>query len=109
MFHIGQKMVCINDKPMLFTRSDVISIVNGRIYTIRGIDLDGCAVDGIPGLWLEEVVDQPERTCLGVRERSYCASRFRPVRTTDISIFTAMLAPTPRVKRQTLAEGAAQK
>ena len=99
MFYVGQKVVCVKDDALPFSRSDLpIAVKAGSIYTIRNIDDESAAIDGIPGLWLQEIVHPPKMTWLGVREVSYCASRFRPVveRKTDISIFTEMLKPKER-------------
>src|SRR5580704_15796196 len=95
-FHIGMKVVCINDKPE-GGHGDMDGLTEGQIYTIR---------------WMGENT-HPEcgtEYCIRVEEiwRGMCpkhrmfdvpyrADRFRPVRTTSIDVFTAMLAPTPRI------------
>lgn len=92
MFHVGQRVVCINDaNPRLFP---FMGVSRGCVYTIRGID-DG---SGELGLFLEEVklpVPSGRKT-----EASFDATRFRPVKETDISIFTAMLNPTPTKQKE---------
>lgn len=89
MFHVGQKVVCIDDEWI----EDGIRIIppgerspfRNSMYTIRSIhDLDGCY------LRLEEIVN-PE--CEPNDEVCFEACAFRPV--TDISIFTSMLNNAP--------------
>lgn len=93
MFHIGQKVVCINaaeiggiwwaDKPH-----------KGAIYTVEGfVDLPGTyslAPVKTVGLLLKEI-----KNCL-LYHGSYDPDRFRPVieRETNISVFTDLLVPT---------------
>lgn len=56
------------------------------------------ALEGEIGILLEEVLN-PVMTFMGGRfEPAFRVKHFRPVKTTDISVFTALLAPTPRVK-----------
>mgnify|MGYP001610460208 CR=1 FL=1 len=97
-FHIGQKIVLINDKWSADADKYVPNRpVKGGVYTIRGFDGGQLDPDEF-GVFLEEMVN-PERDYLGGRqEGSFYAHRFRPVRTTSIDVFTAMLAPTPRIK-----------
>ena len=95
-FHVGQKVVCVDDGPgqLRGTRVWERPIVNGQIYTIRwvgiapyynrlGVRLVG--VDRGPDKFNREWDDMPLN-----------AHRFRPLieRKTDISIFTAMLKPS---------------
>lgn len=75
MFHVGQKVVCVDAGIWR-------KIANNVVYTIHSINADH-------GLWLRLIEVDP----LG---GGYLSSRFRPVveRKTDISIFTAMLTPS---------------
>ena len=78
-FHVGQKVVCIDDRQ----RNLPTNCVRGVVYTISDIYVHpqwGMKV------YLHEIQAPPFN-------QGYFADRFRPVRTTDISIFTAMLAP----------------
>lgn len=87
-FHVGQKVVCIDDSIGL--DGSAAPIEEGRIYTIRGVT-KGHSVrgEGI-GLLFEEIPPLP------AFPKGYIHSRFRPVveRKTDISIFTDMLNKT---------------
>lgn len=91
MFHVGQKVVCVDDRPSFY--GDSVSLQKNTIYTIAAVftKLDA---DGDYGV---EVVET--RDCFdGLRYMggsAYRASRFRPVHTTSIEIFEAMLVPTP--------------
>lgn len=94
MFHVGQKVVCVN---ALGTDSEGIKeLSRGAIYTVRWHGIHGvpyfkptyCVrVEGIVRFddWAPLNQDCPFR-----------ASRFRPVieRRTSIEIFTAMLKPS---------------
>lgn len=103
MFLIGQKIVCVDDGG-LNDGSPCVNPVRGEVYTVRGFDTCDC---GFPaGIWLSEISNRRVplycRDCgLTVRgEPPFLVRRFRPVRETDIDIFTKMLAPTPRRAKQ---------
>lgn len=102
MFHIGQKVVCVNDRNSKFRNGFWDGLLKkGNIYTIR---------------WTGEFPWEPDRKCgLGVRlieihrglefinawdDYPFGAYRFRPIqeRKTDISIFTALLNPANHKK-----------
>ena len=60
--------------------------VPGTIYTVRTID---------PGTYqpghfirLEEIINSKRESIMGLMEVNFSLTHFRPVRTTDISIFT---------------------
>ncbi len=87
MFHIGQKVVCINASHAPF-KGRPPGLVKGRIYTVSAIGLTNH-------------LDPEQLPCISVDELAnpYIAvwsHRFHPVieRKTDISIFTAMLTPS---------------
>jgi hypothetical protein len=82
-FHVGQKVVCVDDTD----QPAAPYVVRGRIYTISDMHEPR---DGL-GLYLEEVPCVETDDYWG----SFKAERFRPIieRKTDISIFTAMLKP----------------
>jgi hypothetical protein len=100
VFHIGQKVVCIDIRPnkrgMSPRYTDTVIPVLGNIYTIRE------SFDASPygyeenGLLLVEIVN-PARwyvTPTGRRvecEQFWLAHRFRPMRTTNIDVFLEML------------------
>lgn len=75
MFHVGQQVVCVDDDGTLL-------LMKGRVYTI--VDIFQSLGDTY--LALGGVVTE-------TGGRGWYPSRFRPVRKTDISIFTAMLQP----------------
>lgn len=90
-WYVGQKVVCVdsdweiheNSGPVPFSTPDP---VKGAIYTIRDIEVKEDWV----GLRLEEITN----LIFDGYETTYEACGFKPVRTTDISIFTQMLAPS---------------
>ncbi len=89
MFYVGQKVVCVDDKPI--QKSNRMDGLSARtIYTIRWSGIE----HGEPSVRLMEIV-RPVRLCLGdaVSDLPYLARRFRLLaeRKTDISIFTRML------------------
>jgi hypothetical protein len=63
------------------------------VYTIRGHVID--QVSGIVGIFLREIVNEPRPTAPDghMAECAWDVSKFRPVRKTDISIFTTMKVP----------------
>jgi hypothetical protein len=94
-FRIGQKVECIREagigKKNLETDARF-----GEVYTIRGF----LEYDGILGLFLQEIINPPTLTTIGVIERAMTASRFRPIVEckADISVFTALLNTSNREK-----------
>ena len=104
-FQIGQHVVCVD----MTRRGDGLHPlypgtkvpVLGDIYTVR--DIFDAAPYGYdePGLLLAEVVNPVRSYICKTRrlvrvEQFWLAFRFRPLRPTDISVFTAMLEPAPR-------------
>lgn len=98
MFHVGQQVVCMH----VWCRADTAYLrgerypAKGGVYTVREIELP---TDGEVYLRFEELVNPPRRTpAPGTTSAEVCfaADKFRPVRKTDISIFTAMLSPAPK-------------
>jgi hypothetical protein len=100
-FHVGQKVVCIDDDKTPpaghVVLSDMIFPVIGKIYTVSEIrigtvgNMPCIALAEIPFQLVEVLVDNEIR----VGDVVFNASAFRPLvdRKTDISIFKAMLAP----------------
>ena len=80
-FRVGQEVVCVDDTPN--PCFDRCSLKRGQIYTIIFISDDGL------GVCVAEAEPHPDA-------KDFFASRFRPIVKTDISIFTAMLAPSPK-------------
>lgn len=90
MFHVGQKVVCVDGTP---PRQDWFGEplpVRGNIYTVRYVHLSR---DGRCGIRLQEILNAG-----GPCEPVYNIVRFRPItdRKTDISIFKRMLTPSDR-------------
>lgn len=102
-FYVGQKVVCIDatSSATANLRLTLNGLTEGAIYTVR-------AVAGVPNhtpylkehlqcgvcLWVEEIVRPSAYS--GGPETGYSAARFRPLVKTDISVFQAMLNPTPQ-------------
>jgi len=76
-FRVGQEVVCVD------AGDQVEWLVDRATYTIRSMSNDG--------QYLRLVGIFPLGMDLGFFSR-----RFRPIVKTDISIFTAMLAPSPK-------------
>ena len=99
-FRVGQEVVYVYKGQLIPGRrgyGDELRPVYQKTYTVRGIP-DYCHV---PCLLLEEVVNAPRLYCCadGISrfvEIAYSQTSFRPVVKTDISIFQAMLAPSPK-------------
>lgn len=98
-FHVGAQVVCLDDVYHNGEAGDRLE--KGRIYTIRKVDPahpfidDNFVLVKLPGLWLEEAHRVIPAINVGdPKDAAWGAVRFRPVRKTDISVFTAMLTPT---------------
>lgn len=100
-FHVGMKVVCVDAEghgkyvpPGYVGSGHMDGLERGKTYTVREVlgefhGFQGCCI------FLEEIT----RPSCGVfqEEPPYCAARFRPVVKTDISIFQAMLVPSPNL------------
>jgi hypothetical protein len=104
-FRVGQRVVCVKRDAwtdalsQLPLEADNFPVF-GMVYTVRTID----AAHGNLYLRFEEIVNAPRNYVNGLDECNFWAARFRPVKETDISIFTAMLAPTPKQKQRVTTE-----
>lgn len=85
-FHVGQKVVCVDDSPNPKTDNLPPGITRGQVYTIRKIGWHR----GVMGFSLVEVAPR-------VGWRGWLAKRFRPAveRKTDINVFKRMLIDEP--------------
>ena len=99
-FQIGERVVCVNARNWPRYPDPVTLPTEGAVYTIRGtVDCHGLGYDE-DGLLLEEIVnpaclrDLPSGPFRG--EVCFRVSRFRPLRTTSIDAFKAMLQPAPK-------------
>lgn len=106
MFHVGQKVIYVGrmgrPRDLRFPASKPeFRLTKGSTYTIRDVDWRAAHEHhGIPTVRLEEMV----RPIVNGWEAGYCPWGFRPVRDykTDISIFTAMLKPSPTREHETV-------
>jgi hypothetical protein len=107
MFHIGQRVICVDDKfvgenrvfdPTFTSRCPNLP-VRGNVYTIRAFVVPYAGYPGTPGILLEEIINPPCPYSEGTFEPSFFPSHFRPLtkHSTDISVFTAMLDKTPEM------------
>ena len=89
MFYIGQQVVCVDDRETDARGSR--ELTRGSIYTVSWIGhWDWIAItNGFPDCGLGVSVAEIKRR-LAV---PFWHGRFRPLKKTDISIFTSMLAP----------------
>ena len=82
-FRVGQKVVCVNARPIDSPIFEGEAPVEGLIYTVTSNFV----------AWAEPHIELAE--IKNGRRRGYRARRFRPLieHKTDISVFTAMLIP----------------
>jgi hypothetical protein len=104
-FRVGQRVVCVNTSrwPRWLWRFGFKLTLpkQGGVYTVRAIyagRADGRNEDGV---WLVEIVNptlllKAPNGRLSTTELAFRMSRFRPLRTTNIDVFTAMLEPAPK-------------
>ena len=84
----GDLVECVNDNFTNVHKGETAPIA-GNIYTIRGANSDGY-------FWLEEIVNEPKYYWNGHEECAFDPQAFRPVRSTDISVFTEIDAEVHR-------------
>jgi hypothetical protein len=86
MFHVGQKVVCVNGADSPFGET---TPVVGDVYTIRSVTQHSRG----PGYRLHEIVNVPRTYLPGHMECTFAHACFRPVieKKTDISVFTQIL------------------
>lgn len=93
-FHVGQKVVCIDDSPCY---GWPCPLRLRQVYTVKSVQHVFGRYKGVRG-WFDTVsVHEANGLTAGGWEHQdgFAAQRFRPVveRKTDISIFQAMLEP----------------
>lgn len=100
MFHLGQKVVCIETFDPSKCYSNETLPIKGKVYTIRGIvPASEFLFHTSAGVHLEEIVNpfNLHFTSSGLRNVEQCwdINAFRPLieRRTDIGIFKKMLIP----------------
>lgn len=96
-WHVGMKVVCVRGFVVDMQQTEVAP-KEGHVYTIRTIS--AYAGDGVY-VRLAEIVNPVLPYSDGDNECDFIADNFRPVetRTTDISIFQAMLTPKRETER----------
>lgn len=101
-FHVGQKVVCVNDDLHAFVRNGFkynnipSGMKVGQVYTVRGI-VDGQRLHPAwqkDGVYLVEIVRS--RFDADPCEPPFAAARFRPVQDQGMSILRAILANPKR-------------
>ena len=95
-FHVGQKVVCVDDHFNCGYARLVKTPIKGQVYTIRRLyTFKACTGSVVTIVHLEEIVNPVLKWDAGVMEAGFVPRRFRPVvqRKTDISLFTSMLNP----------------
>jgi hypothetical protein len=96
-FHIGQKVVCINDRPAGGNsgKGPEILVKSGTVYTVREVISGEAYGYEEDGLLLREIVNTPKNYNAPVgpvrRELFFRTSRFFPVQPTSIDQFMEML------------------
>lgn len=98
MFEVGQQVVCVDDHFDHPNRHGFHRPTKGDRYIVREFVPD---FGGEPCIRLSEIINPPVvwRGDVFPEELAFKASRFRPIRKTDISIFTAMLNKAPEKER----------
>ena len=95
-FLVGQKVRCVetwNESP---AHANIIGCIAGEVYTIREIgNLDPSRPEWLT-VRLCEIKNVAIKYYFGPYEQSFVVRRFRPLRTTDISCFKAMLVTPPK-------------
>lgn len=92
-FYVGQKVVCI--QAPVDVEDGITKPIEGNVYSIRSIVVHD---DSGIGFRLHEIKN-PRRVYWEwnrhlFMECTFCASRFRPLVTTNIDVFLKMLEPT---------------
>lgn len=92
-FHVGQKVVCVDDSPHPSPNfCGIKHLKKNSIYTVRGFGY--YPVTGSHGLYVEELI-LPIHYPSGL-EYAYAPRQFRPLRTTSIEVFQQMLVNPPK-------------
>ncbi|MGE0290387.1 MAG: hypothetical protein AB7I42_25070 [Bradyrhizobium sp.] len=98
-FHVGQKVVCVDDqghhapwRPVSTRGLD--GLKRGRVYTVRAVG----RYHMVACIWLVEIERAVDAEHPHLGEPGYAPIRFRPLREkkTDISVFKEMLVTPPK-------------
>jgi hypothetical protein len=93
MFHVGQRVVCVDAAPTPGPGDDDLDgLQKGRVYTVRRVDRHYAWVVEISrrGLTWDPATGEGWKD-----DAPFFASRFRPVKTTNIDVFLKLLEPVP--------------
>ena len=102
-FHVGQKVVCIDDQPepvgailngFRIAGTGMDGLTEGETYTVAGFDALATNAIGIEILVLAEIV-RPNRG-LYLHVEGFRSTRFRPLVKSeyDLTVFNEMLSPS---------------
>jgi hypothetical protein len=104
--YVGQKVRCVretdNDRAWqrdYAARCGIVFPTVGAVYTVRWLGIYKFEGDSKPALRVVEITNPVTRWLDGdVAELAFNINRFRPLdeRKTDISVFTSLLAPSPK-------------
>jgi hypothetical protein len=94
-FEVGKQVVCIKDNWQCQFDHRITMPIKDGIYTIREINADGEIA-----FRFEEILNPVITFWDCTVEPSFKAYCFRPVRTTNIDVFTEMLNPSPTKTKQ---------
>ena len=92
-FHVGQQVVCVNDKfssNQRWRQTVCTFPVRNTIYTIREIHVEA----PLTGFCFHEIVNPRTWFAAGYGEPAFNSRNFRPVKRTSIDVFERLLAPT---------------
>ncbi len=91
-FHVGQQVVCVNDRfssDKRWRRTVRTFPILNTVYTIREIHIDGPLV----GFCFYQIVNPRTWFAAGLGEPAFNSRNFRPVKTTNIDVFEKLLVP----------------
>jgi hypothetical protein len=96
-FHVGQQVVCVDDKFSKredWRRTVRVFPLLHSIYTIREIVQEGELI----GFYFYEITNPRAHFAKGYLEPAFNSRNFRPVRKTSIEIFERLLVPNDLVR-----------
>lgn len=110
MFHIGQKVVCVEDGEVIIqgfrSAGNLDGLTKGSIYTIRWFEYEDWPLLNIfklPCVKLEKIVRIPglihATNMMAYEDMPFWAGRFVPLKKkqTSIAVFQEMLVKTPEM------------
>jgi hypothetical protein len=91
-FAVKKQVVCIEGPERLPFENEIQPVIDG-VYTIRRIKIHHS--ENRCSFLLEEIVNEQRQYTDGFGEVSFFSTRFKPVKPTNIDVFTKLLNPTP--------------